>query len=142
MEQLQHFTTENSDLLSDYVESLAIDMQSGEVFVGTGQGLCSFNSDATAAAVDLVEDNVYAYPNPVQPGYNGQITVVGLTFDADVKILTTSGKLVAQGRSNGGTFTWDGCDSSGRRVASGIYMVAVAKSNGDKGVVCKIAVVN
>lgn len=142
MEQLAHYTTQNSSLLSDYIESLAIDMEAGEVYIGTGQGLCSYNTDATSAASDLVKENVYAYPNPVQPNYTGQITVVGLTFDADVKILNTSGRLVAQGRSNGGTFTWDGCDGSGRRVASGIYMVAIAKSNGDKGVVCKIAIVN
>ena len=48
---------------------------------------------------------------------------------------------MAQGRSNGGTFTWDGCDSKGNRVASGIYMVATATDIGDKGIVCKIAIV-
>ena len=48
---------------------------------------------------------------------------------------------MAEGRSNGGTFTWDGCDQSGNRVASGIYMVAIATNSGDKGTVCKIAVI-
>ena len=38
-------------------------------------------------------------------------------------------------------FTWNGRDRQGRRVASGVYMVATATSNGEKGVVCKIAVV-
>ena len=37
--------------------------------------------------------------------------------------------------------TWDGKDKSGRRVASGIYMVETATQDGDKGVVCKIAMV-
>jgi flagellar hook assembly protein FlgD len=68
--------------------------------------------------------------------------VRGLSIDSDVKVLTTSGKLVAQGRSNGGTFTWDGRDSSGRRVASGVYMVAAAKKDGSRGTVCKIAIIN
>ena len=90
----------------------------------------------------MKKDDVYAFPNPVPSGYKGLITVRGLSFDADVKILTVSGKLVAQGRSNGGTFTWNGCDQQGRRVASGVYMVATATSNGDKGVVCKIAIIN
>jgi hypothetical protein len=99
-------------------------------------------SDATTASDEMSEDNVYAYPNPVEPNYTGLITIVGLSYDADVKILTSSGRLVAQGRSNGGTFTWNGCDLQGRRVASGVYMVATATSSGDKGVVCKIAVVN
>ena len=128
-------------MLSDNVESIAINHETGEVFIGTDQGLCSYMSDATKAEVSMVKDNVYAYPNPVVSGYDGLITIVGLSLDADVKILSVSGQLVAQGRSNGGTFTWNGRDRQGRRVASGVYMVATATSNGEKGVVCKIAIV-
>ena len=47
-----------------------------------------------------------------------------------------------EGRSNGGLFTWDGCDKQGKRVASGIYMVETATQDGKKGVVCKIAILN
>ena len=141
MEQLEHFTTANSPLLSDIIEAIAIDHKTGEVFFGTDQGLCSYMSDATEASIEMVKDDVYAYPNPVVSGYEGLITVVGLSRNADVKILTSNGVLVAQGRSNGGTFTWDGRDRQGRRVASGIYMVAAATSEGKKGVVCKIAIV-
>ena len=142
MEQLQHFTTANSPLLSNNIESIAINHETGEVFFGTDQGLCSYMSDATEAAIEMVKDDVYAYPNPVVSGYDGLITVVGLSYNADVKILTASGVLVAEGRSNGGTFTWDGRDRQGRRVASGIYMVAAATSEGKKGVVCKIAIIH
>ena len=142
IQQLQHFTRENSKLLSDNIISIAIDDTSGKVFFATDQGLCSYMSDATAAAESMDEDNVYAYPNPVRPDYTGLITVVGLTMNADVKIVTSNGALVAQGRSNGGTFTWDGNDSSGKRVASGIYMVMTAKEDGSKGCVCKIAILN
>jgi flagellar hook assembly protein FlgD len=99
-------------------------------------------SDASSPATEMTKDNVYAYPNPVVKGYDGLITVVGLTYDADVKILTVNGRLVAEGRSNGGTFTWNGRDKQGRRVASGIYMVTTATSDGKKGTVCKIAIVN
>ena len=142
MEQIHHFTINNSQLLSDIIESIAINDNTGEVYFGTKNGLCSYMSDATESATEMTKDNVYAYPNPVEPGYTGLITVVGLTMDADVKIITSSGRLVAQGRSNGGTFTWDGRDQQGRRVASGVYMVATATSKGEKGVVCKIAVIN
>ena len=140
--QIQHFTTDNSKLLSNHVTSIAINNNTGEVFFGTGNGLCSYISDATTPVDEMTKDDVYAYPNPVEAGYKGLITIVGLSYDADVKILTSNGKLVAQGRSNGGTFTWNGCDQQGRRVASGVYMVATATSNGDKGVVCKIAIIN
>jgi flagellar hook assembly protein FlgD len=87
-------------------------------------------------------DNVWAYPNPVKPGYTGLITVTGLSMNADVKILSSNGALVAEGKSNGGSFTWDGNDRKGRRVASGVYMVVTATSKGEKGTVCKIAIVN
>ena len=142
MEQLQHFTTDNSKLLSNSIESIAINESTGEVFFGTGMGLCSYMSDASTAVSEMTKDNAYAYPNPVTPDYQGLITITGLSFDADVKITSSNGALIAEGRSNGGMFTWDGCDKQGRRVASGVYMVITATKNGDKGTVCKIAVIN
>ena len=142
MQQLHYFTADNSKLLSDNVMSASINQQTGEVFFLTENGLCSYMSDASVSNEEMTEDNVYAYPNPVTPDFTGLITVVGLSMNADVKILSSSGKLIAEGRSNGGTFTWDCCDRQGRRVASGIYMVATATSDGKKGTVCKIAVIN
>ena len=90
----------------------------------------------------MSKNNVWAYPNPVTPDYTGLITIVGLSYDADVKILSSNGAIVAEGRSNGGTFTWDGKDRNGNRVVSGVYMVATATSKGEKGTVCKIAIIN
>ena len=84
---------------------------------------------------------MYAYPNPVTPDYTGLINIVGLSYDADVKITTSNGVVVAEGRSNGGSFTWDGTNKNGKRVASGIYMVVTATNDGKKGTVCKIAVI-
>ena len=141
MQQLENFTAENSPLLSNNILSLAINNETGELYIGTDIGLCSYTTNATTAVETMEKDNVYAYPNPVVSGYDGLITVVGLSLDADVKILSASGQLVTQGRSNGGTFTWDGRDRSGKRVASGVYMVAAATSDGKKGTVCKIAVI-
>ena len=141
MEQLQHFSTEDSPLLSDNVESIAVNHTTGEVFFGTDMGLCSYMSDATSAVDEMKKDDVYAFPNPVPHDYNGLITVRGLSMNADVRILSISGKLIAQGRSNGGTFTWNGRDLNGKRVASGVYMIATATSEGKKGVVAKIAIV-
>ena len=141
MEQVEHFTSANTPLLSDNIESIAINGTTGEVFFGTDKGLCSYMGDATEPADKMTKDNIYAYPNPVRPNYTGPITIIGLTLNADVKITTANGTLVAEGRSQGGTFTWDGCDTGRRRVASGVYMVQTATSSGDKGTVCKIAIV-
>ena len=139
--EIHHFTVSNSDIISNNVQSIAIDQQTGEVFFGTDKGLCSYMSDATEPNEEMNKDNVYAYPNPVRPDYTGLITVTGLSYDADVKIVTSNGVLVAQGRSNGGMFTWDGTDLKGKKVVSGVYMVETATSTGSSGTVCKIAIV-
>lgn len=141
MQQIQHFTSENSPLLANNVQSIAINPASGQVFFGTENGLCSYMSDATQTNTEMTKDIVWAYPNPVSPDYAGYITITGLTYNAQVKITTSSGVVVNEGRSNGGSYQWDGCDQKGRRVASGVYMVHTATSNGEKGVVCKIAIV-
>lgn len=139
--QIYHFTTNNSNLLSNNIEAIAINEQTGEVFAGTDKGLCSYMSDASSPNNEMTKDNVWAYPNPVKPDYTGLITITGLSFDADIKIVTTNGILVNQGRSNGGTYTWNGKDLKGQKVVSGIYMVETATSDGSKGTVCKIAIV-
>lgn len=139
---LQHFTTENSPLPSNTVYDICIDNNSNIVYFATERGLCSYASDATQPSEEMTKDNVYAYPNPVTPEYTGKITIVGLSFNADVKIVTSNGALVNQGRSTGGSYQWDGRDLKGKRVASGVYMVQAATETGDKGVVCRIAVVN
>lgn len=142
MTQVHHFTSNNSKLLSNNIESIAINEQTGEVFIGTDKGLCSYISEAGSINSEMTKDNVWAYPNPVKPDYTGLITITGLSFDADVKIVTSNGSLVNQGRSTGGTYTWNGKDLKGKRVASGIYMVETATNDGSKGTVCKIAIIN
>lgn len=143
LQQIQHFTTNNSPLISNVVYAITINQKSGEVFFATDQGLCSYISDATETnQEEMTSNNVIAYPNPVEPDYTGLITITGLSFNADVKILSSNGALVNEGHSNGGSYTWDGRDQKGRKVASGIYMVTIATSDGKRGTVCKIAIIH
>ena len=139
--EVKHFTATNSPLLSDNIESIALDEKTGNVYFGTDQGLCSYQSDVDVVNDEMTKDNVWAYPNPVTPDYTGYITITGLTVGADVKIVTSSGMLVHEGRSTSGSYQWNGLDAKGRKVASGIYMVETATSDGSKGTVCKIAIV-
>lgn len=142
IQQIANFKEDNSYLLSNTISSTAINPKTGKVYFLTDKGLCSYQGDATEPSEEMTKDNVYAYPNPVTPDYTGLITITGLTYDADVKITASNGALIAQGRSNGGMFTWDGNDRQGRRVASGIYFVITATSEGKSGTVCKIAIIN
>ena len=141
IEEIHHFTTDNSNLLSNSILSLALNETNGELYIGTNKGLCSYSSDATVDYEEMTSDNMYAYPNPVTPEYNGRVTIVGLSFNANVKILNSNGSIVAEGRSNGGSFTWDCKNKKGEKVASGVYMVTTATENGEKGSVCKITII-
>ena len=138
---LAHFTKDNSKLLSNNVLALTANESTGEVFIATDKGLCSYTSNFADNSNGMTKDNVWAYPNPVRPGYSGAITVTGLENGATVKIVTSNGTLVNEGSASNGEYKWYGIDLNGKKVVSGIYMVEVATSEGDKGVVCKIAIV-
>jgi hypothetical protein len=141
MTQIYHFTKDNSQLLSNKVTSIAIDSEKGEVFFATDKGICSYMNDANEPSKEMTKNSVWAFPNPITPDYTGLITITGLSYDSDVKIVTSSGKLVNSGRSNGGMYTWNGLDLKGHQVSSGIYMVIAATNEGKKGTVCKIAII-
>lgn len=139
--ELHHFTTENSPLPTNEIKKLAWDSENGVMYIGTYYGLCSYQSDVASTYGDLNDDNVYAYPNPVEPDYTGNITILGLTDGAQITITSASGYVVNKGTCVGGSYTWNGCDKSGVRVASGVYNVLVATNDGESGCVTKIAVI-
>lgn len=141
LETIHHFTTENSPLPSNNIVSIAINDRSGEVFIGTDKGIASYMSDATRPEEKLDENNIYAYPNPVKADYSGNIAIVGLTHDCNVKIVDTAGYLINEGTSNGGQYTWNGRNARGEKVASGVYYVLTYDSNGNEGVATKIVVI-
>ena len=140
LETIHHFTTENSPLPSDNIVSIAINHKSGEVFIGTNKGMASFKSDATRPQETLDEKNIYAYPNPARADYNGNISIVGLTHDCNVKIVDAAGFLINEGVSNGGQYSWNGRNQRGEKVSSGVYYVLTYDSNGNEGVATKILI--
>ena len=141
LETIHHFTTDNSQLPSNSIVSIAINDRSGEIFIGTDKGIASYMSDATRPEEKLDENNIYAYPNPVKADFSGNIAIVGLTHDCNVKIVDTAGYLINEGTSNGGQYTWNGRNARGEKVASGVYYVLTYDSNGNEGVATKIVVI-
>lgn len=140
-EILEHFSTENSPLTSDEITSVACSTDDNRVFIGTKKGTLVYESDAAPAQNDY--SDVYAYPNPVRPDYSGHITVAGLMDNSLVKITDSMGNLVYSGRSTGGMFVWDGLNSEGSRVNTGVYYVFASQNENSKssGCVTKILVV-
>lgn len=138
LEQIAHFTTENSPLLSDEIQSIAVNKETGLVYIGTSKGLVAYQSEATQAQTSFSASSVRAYPNPVRPDYTGIVSIVGLMMNSQVKITDAYGSLVHEGISVGGSFSWDGRNAQGKRVASGVYHVMATDEEGEEGVVTKI----
>ncbi len=138
--QLQHFTSDNSPLLSDKIVDLEIHPSTGELFISTQSGLISYRTDATESRSDL--ENLLIFPNPVRPEYSGQISITNLFDETAVRITNTAGRLVHETTSLGGTATWDGSNLDGERVASGVYLVFAVKPDGSQGKVGKILFIN
>ncbi|MCD8285473.1 MAG: T9SS type A sorting domain-containing protein, partial [Prevotellaceae bacterium] len=123
------------------IQCLALNPSDGMLMIGTDAGLCSYMSDAEPAREELSKDNVLAYPNPVTPGYSGVVTIDGLSANSEVKILTSTGQLVARVYSNGGRATWRPVATSGKPLASGVYNVVASDEAGKKAVVTRIVVI-
>lgn len=139
-EILQHFTTENSPLPSNFVGFVAVSPSDNKVYFGTSLGLAEYSSTAAPAADSFSE--IVAYPNPVRPGYSGWITVKGLMDNSYVKITDSVGNLVYATVSDGGMITWNGCNSAGTEVPTGVYYVfASQKEDGSGSAVTKIMIV-
>ena len=127
-----HFTETNSLLPSNSIQSITIHPTTGEVFVGTDNGIASYRSDASEAQETMV--NAYAYPNPVRPDYGGVISITGLMDNSEVRIVDSGGNLICKTRSHGGTAVWDGKDAYGKRATPGIY-TALCNTTGGHTVV-------
>jgi len=139
-EILRSFTAENSPLLSNNVKCIAIDNQSGEVYFGTEKGIISFRSDATVGNNSFGE--VYAFPNPVKPEYEGPIVIKGMANDALVKITDIAGNLVYETTSLGGQAVWDGKRFDGKRPQTGVYLVFCVNEDASETVITKILFIN
>ena len=136
---IYRFTAENSPLLGNDVNHIAINPNTGEVFISTINGICSFRSTATAGAND--NNDALVYHNPVPPGYKGTIAIRGLVENALVKITELNGRLVYQTRALGGQAIWDGHNYLGAKVASGVYLVIVRNDSNTEKIVSKIVMV-
>ena len=135
-EEVYHFTEENSPLLSNKINDVAINHETGEVFFATNKGLISYRGSATMGSDEFRD--VYVYPNPVRENYEGEITIRGLVSDVSVKITDTSGNIVYETTAEGGQATWNGKNFSGQRVSTGVYLVFCSNEDGTKTHITKL----
>ncbi|MCB0496376.1 MAG: T9SS type A sorting domain-containing protein [Cyclobacteriaceae bacterium] len=137
-ELVEHFTADNSPLLSDVVTDIALNNFTGEVFFNTDQGLISYRGTGTITGI---YNNPKIFPNPVPPDFTGLITIEGVPFNSTLKITDASGRLVANLEANGNTAVWDLKNETATEVGTGVYFVFASSDDGDEHQLGKIAIV-
>ncbi len=138
-ETVYHFTAENSPLPSNRVNKIKVEMTTGVVYFATDKGAVSFRSDAVVVGDSF--GDVYSYPNPVRPGFTGDVTIKGLPNEADVRIVDVVGNLVFKTKASGGVAKWNTRNMNGKLVASGIYLVLMSNQDATETKQTKIAIV-
>ncbi len=102
--------------------------------------MLSFQSITTDGYEEFKD--VYAYPNPVKPEYNGPVLIKGMINGAIVKITDVAGNLVYETKAEGGQALWYAKNFKGERVATGVYFAMCATSDGEQKTITKILVLN
>ncbi len=125
---IERFTVDNSPLPTNVVQRIAVDDVTGDVYIGTSNGLMSYRGTATAGSE--TEQTVRIFPNPVRSNYRGTIAFANLPTNADVRITDISGQLLYRTTANGGQATWNGMDYTGKRPQTGVYLVFVTSKDG------------
>jgi len=137
---IAQFNATNSPLPSDLINDIAIDPNSGIVYVSTDQGLTMIETPFPAPLKAFGEIEIY--PNPFKPDGSNYITIDGLIRDAQIKVLTISGKLVTAFESPGGRVAfWNGTDFSGKPAPSSIYLIVAYDRDAKNVATAKLALI-
>ncbi len=127
-----HYTVGNSPVVSEDIQSFAFNEENGDVWIGTTNGLSKLSTPFTAPKENL--SLLTGFPNPFEIRGAGDIfTITNLSENISVSIFSSSGKLIRsfkQSDISGAQVFWDGRNSDGNFVASGIYVyLAFSESN-------------
>ena len=122
-----HFTTKNSDIPSNNVYSVECDTVHDRVYIFTDNAFAEYYPYGDAAATSF--DNVFAFPNPVEPDFTGLVKITNLMEDSFVTITDRLGNVVAEFGPVMGSAFWDTSDASGERVPTGVYNIYAAQGS-------------
>jgi len=110
-----------------------VNEESGEVFVATDRGLVSFIDIAQSPKAKM--GSLKVYPNPFLYEQYERIIIENLSQSTRIRILNSGGEVVHELQANGGRVQWDGYNSNGQKLSSGVYfIVAWDVDEGERGV--------
>ena len=131
------YNKDNAPLISNKITALAYEPYSGNLYIGTDEGLVSVEIGRLYKDTDVKLLSTIAYPNPFRPddgetliiaNQDNQIMPVG---NNQCRIYNLSGDLIITLEEDRYfKFSWDGRNSSGKKTSSGIYFYVVSSSPG------------
>ncbi|MCC7431645.1 T9SS type A sorting domain-containing protein [bacterium] len=142
---VQNFTVTNSPLLENYIRDIKFFTPEGEdtkVFIATYSGLMIYSTGEFPPGETI--KNVNVFPNPARLPKDSQIKIGPVVSNSQVKIFTSSGRLVKSLKSQSGqaNVVWDGTDKEGKLVSSGVYVVILYDNGfGESSAVSKVAII-
>ena len=122
------------------ITTIAIDPRDGWAYIGTKNGTVAMRTPYRDFGERI--SSVSVEPNPFNPN-TGRMYFTGSTLanEASVRIYTPDGRLVRKLDHLEAGFGWDGRDSEGRGVASGIYIILAYDNDRSQSGRGKVAVI-
>jgi len=139
-ELIANYTESNSPIPTNSIKSITLDKNSGMAYIGTDFGL----STVTTLSVKPVTsaDELEIFPNPFIVGKHDYIYIDKLVKESSIKVLSIDGRLINELETPGGGIAkWDGKNSSGETVSSGVYIIVAYDREADNVQLGKIAVI-
>lgn len=137
---LEHFTVDNSPLISNNIISTDLDNRSGTLYIATDKGLISYTGVPKEPVASM--EDLFIYPNPYSYNSNSDgIIIENLSESTKVQILGVDGRVVNTLEARGGRITWNARTYTGKKVATGVYIAVAVDSDNDQKAYGKILIV-
>lgn len=136
-ERFTNYYQGNSPLLSNYITCFGYEPLSGNLFIGTPDGL---NTMEIGIQINTEKHlrHVKAFPNPFFPEKDGFVRIVNMPSQLMPKgknicrIFDASGALVIELQENEyARFDWNGLNKNRKKCSSGVYFYVVTSANGE-----------
>ncbi|MDP8205348.1 MAG: hypothetical protein P9L92_01690 [Candidatus Electryonea clarkiae] len=132
-----------SSLVDDEISTLEFSPSTGEIYIGTGQGISILQTPYRPVGKNLMS-SIEVRPQPFKVGadMDSKLYFTGnsLVRDAKVKIFTPSGRMIRELGFEDAAKGWDGKRDDGNWADSGVYLILVTDPRGDSAV-GKVAII-
>ncbi|GEM_PF-5969369 len=133
LDKWEVYNQDNSPLPSENVKDVYVDENSTAVWFATEGGLVKFDLLGDEPGISQ-SGKVIVAPNPYLPGEDPRgVKLLMLKPGTGIDIFDISGKHVVHLDAQSDAVLWDARDSSGKNVASGVYLVVARSPDGTIG---------